>query len=78
MHGAGPDPISADNIPVRGLEGSFADVDSHPGAFAREQSSFKGDEAVNTQLPMPDEPSEAAGDGQAVHPPTGVSLPLQL
>lgn len=68
---AGPDQNTTDNIPVRGLEGSFADVAMHPGAFAQEEHSLQAEEA-HARAGMRDDPGEANQEGQTIDPPAGV------
>lgn len=72
----GPDQQNIpDNIPVRGLEGSFADADTHPGAFAREEHNLNAEDPARSAIP--DAPGEAADEDHAIHPPTGVQLSLR-
>lgn len=65
-----------DNIPVRGLEGSFADADTHPGAFADEEHNSSMDNPARPALH--DAFGETAQHDHAIDPPAGVSPKLRL
>lgn len=60
-----------DNIPVRGLEGSFADAEMHPGAFARQEHSFNAEDPARSAIH--DAPGDAAEEDCAIDPPTGAT-----
>eukprot|EP00892_Ulva_mutabilis_P006596 jgi/Ulvmu1/4308/UM002_0029.1 len=67
----GPDQNTTDNIPVRGLEGSFADVATMPGAFAQDEHSLQAEEAASVRATEREESSETAQEDQRLDPPTG-------